>query len=206
MPHQSTFISAQELTQVFVGSTNPVKISAVKNAISQAWPNVKVIGLAVESGVPGQPKTDLETQQGADQRAKAALTLGLSQISLLESKSIVLGIGLEGGVFQPNSTVSELWSTVWVSLVTNVSAKIFRANGARFKIPDQIASEILAGREMGDVVGDLAKNPNLKQEGGMIGLITAGFVDRTIEYSALTKLAVGLWYGRDWQNKILGKN
>lgn len=196
----------QTLTQVFVGSTNPVKVSAVQQAIISVWPEVKVIGISVESGVPNQPKTDLETQLGADQRATAVLAAGLSQFPLLSRKHLALGIGLEGGVFQPNLASSQLWSTVWISLISSASTEIFRANGARFKIPDQIATGILAGQEMGDVVGGLAQNPNLKREGGMIGLITAGFVDRTIEYTALTKLAVGLWFGRDWHINISQKS
>ena len=192
----------KQLTHVFVGSTNPVKIGAVSQAIHEYWPTAKVIGLAVKSGVTDQPKTDEETKLGADQRAKAVLELGLSQISSLEKNVLALGIGLEGGVFSPEKSTPELWSTVWVSLVTSENAEIFRANGARFKIPTSISQAILAGQEMGQVVGGLTKNPNLKREGGMIGLITAGFVDRTIEYTALAKLALGLWFGQDWQQNI----
>jgi len=199
-------IASQLPTFVFVGSTNPVKISAVQLALSDFGSKIQVIGLNIDSGVSGQPKSDSETQLGADQRAQAVLTLGLSQNPQIQLDELVLGIGLEGGVFQPDLAVPQLWSTVWVSLATNFSTELFRANGARFRIPDQIAGEIIAGREMGDVVGDLTQNPNLKRQGGMIGLITAGFVDRTIEYTALTKLVIGLWYGRDWYQKIIDKS
>lgn len=194
-------------THVFVGSTNPVKISAVAAALKETWPEILVVGLAVASGVAAQPMSDEATKQGADQRAKAVLTLGLSQISSTRSRVTALGVGLEGGVFQPAQSPKELWSTVWVSVATQVDGssqgEIFRANGARFKIPDPIAQAILAGQEMGDVVGGLTQNPNLKREGGMIGLITTGFVDRTIEYTALAKLALGLWFGRDWQQTLV---
>jgi len=33
----------------------------------------------------------------------------------------------------------------------------------------------------------------------MIGVVTNNFVDRTEEYSAIIKMALGLWYGRTWQ-------
>jgi inosine/xanthosine triphosphatase len=186
--------------QIFVGSTNPVKVQAVQQAAQEQWPETLIVGLEVASGVAAQPMSDEATRLGADQRAKAALQQGLQQFTPAE-ELVVLGIGLEGGVFQPSPTSPELWSTVWISVVTQ-AGEFFRANGARFQLPVAIAKPILAGEEMGVVVGNLTGNPNIKQEHGTIGLITQQFITRTTEYSSIVRLALGLWYGRDWEQTV----
>ncbi|HEX7018338.1 MAG TPA: inosine/xanthosine triphosphatase [Patescibacteria group bacterium] len=180
---------------IFVGSTNPVKINAVVNATSETWPDVIVEGFEVPSGISEQPMSDEETRQGATNRAKAALEAGLKGHS---STGEALGIGLEGGVFKQGP---ELWSTVWV-VVVDKDGNMSESNGARFKVPDQIAQPILKGGEMGPVVSQLFGRNDIKQKQGAIGVITQGFVDRTEEYTGIAKLALGLWYGRDWYQTI----
>lgn len=192
---------------IFVGSKNPVKINSVINAGSETWPNLKVTGINVKSGINEQPISDEETKTGAINRAKAVLQAGLK---ILNKKNLkkegnnknnqeVLGIGLEGGVFE--KTKGELWSTVW-AVVVDKKGNLFESNGARFKIPSIIADRILAGEEMGPIMGSMFSDPNLKQKQGAIGAITKGFIDRTEEYTIIVKLALGLYYGQGWEKEI----
>jgi len=202
---------------IFVGSTNPVKVNAVVLAASETWPEVMVRGLEVASGVSFQPMSDDETRLGASNRAQAALQAGLhlgershlffehaDEVSegateRFSAENQVLGIGLEGGVFQRES--GELWSTVWVA-VADLAGVVTESNGARFKIPEIIAQPILAGGEMGPIMDSLLSSSNSKQAGGAIGVITRNFVDRTEEYTGIAKMALGLWYGRDWEKDL----
>lgn len=185
----------------FVGSENPVKIAAAKTAAGSVWPDLVVVGVGVPSGVAAQPRSDEETKLGAENRAKNALIEGRRRIGIDEQES-ALGLGLEGGVVTIDG---ELWSTVWV-VVTDTGKEFYAANGARFKLPASIAEPILAGEEMGPVVGRLLSNPEVKRQQGMIGVVTANFVDRSEEYAALAKLAIGLWYGRDWHQQLTHSN
>lgn len=185
----------------FVGSENPVKITAAKTAAGTVWPDLVVVGLGVPSGVPAQPRSDEQTRSGATARARNALLEGKKRLQLQDEEA-ALGLGLEGGVV---TIESELWSTVWV-VVTADGKEFYSANGARFKLPTVIAEPIMAGEEMGPVVGRLLANPEVKRQQGMIGVVTNNFVDRSEEYAALAKLAIGLWYGRDWQQTIVTKN
>jgi len=41
--------SKLSIATVAIGSTNPVKIAAVRNSIQRIWPNAEVIGVAAES-------------------------------------------------------------------------------------------------------------------------------------------------------------
>ncbi|MFZ5376566.1 MAG: DUF84 family protein [Patescibacteria group bacterium] len=189
---------------IFVGSSNPVKINAATLAASEQWPDVKVSGFDVPSLISAQPKTDDETKQGSINRARGALAKGLEthkSVSFDQNEQIV-AIGMEGGVF--TNSQGELWSTVWVTVI-DTQGNSSSVNGARFKVPQPIAELIFSGEEMGhavaNIIGSDDKN-SIKQNKGMIGIITQGFVDRTEEYTGITKLAMGLWFGRDWQEKI----
>jgi len=187
--------------KIFVGSTNPIKINAVIMAASESYPEVKVEGFEVESGIGEQPSSDEETMQGAINRAKATLSEGLKKIrnSDLEIKtSDTLGVGLEGGVFERGN---ELWSTVWV-VVVDKEKNIFLANGARFRVPEPIASLIKNGEEMGPAVAELVGETDVRSKQGMIGIITQNFIDRTEEYTGIVKMALGLWYGRHWYDTL----
>lgn len=178
--------------KIFVGSTNPVKINSVTLAASETWPEVVVQGLEVPSGIPDQPYGDEQTKEGAINRAKRVLERGA--IEAKNQSTEVLGMGLEGGVFDYQG---ELWSTVWVA-VTDVQDNLFLVNGARFQVPEPLASAIKNGGEMGPAMDKIIGDENVKHKGGAIGVITQDFIDRTEEYSGLAKLALGLWYGRDW--------
>jgi inosine/xanthosine triphosphatase len=183
---------------LFIGSQNPVKVNAVTIAASETWPEVVVVGYDVPSGIAGQPMSDAETRQGAINRARAALKKGLQESAV----SLALGVGLEGGVFKQDN---EVWSTVWIAVI-DAQGNLFESNGARFKVPSQIADPIIAGEEMGVVIGRFFGDPLTKQKQGAIGVITQNFVDRTEEYTGIVKMALGLWYGRNWHTNIQKSN
>lgn len=184
---------------IFVGSQNPVKVNAVVNAASESWSDVVVQGLDVPSGVSEQPRTDAQAKTGALNRAHAALEDGLVQIETSNpDRPDVLGIGLEGGVTEFEG---ELWNTVWAAVVDS-DGNEFLANGARFRLPDSVAEQIEAGEEMGPLMARLAGEDNVRQKQGFIGIVTDRFVDRTEEYTAIVKLALGLWHGRHWERKL----
>ncbi len=187
--------------QIFVGSTNPVKLNATIIAASETWPEVVVQGFDVTSGVSEQPITDQETKQGAINRAQQALIKGLGATPTKKSHNgqETLGMGLEGGVFIDDE--DQMWTTVWGAVVDQ-EEQVFLGNGARFKVPSLVAQEILAGGEMGPFMADYCQVPSLKTREGLIGVVTKNFVDRTEEYATIAKLVLGLWYGQDWQKTL----
>jgi inosine/xanthosine triphosphatase len=180
---------------VFVGSTNPVKLNAVKIALADKYPDIQVIGQEVESGIAEQPMSDEETKTGAINRAQNVWQFGLAKYPNEE----ILGIGLEGGVTEISG---QLWSTVWVAVIDK-NQHFYLSNGARFPVPRIIAEPIRQGGEMGPVVNQIVGGHNIRQKEGMIGVITKNFVNRTEEYSGIAKMALGLWYGRDWEQGLV---
>lgn len=184
-----------QIMQIFVGSTNPVKVNSVINAASETWPEVKVNGFSTDSGIPEQPIGDLVTKQGAENRAKAVLEIAKKE----GVKKDFLGVGLEGGVFTDDEGV--MWSTVWIAVI-DLKGDIYHANGARFQVPAIVAERISKGEEMGPIIAKVVGEEDIRSKQGMIGIITEGFVDRTEEYSGIVKMALGLWHGRNWLNNL----
>jgi inosine/xanthosine triphosphatase len=172
----------------------------VINAASETWPEVKVSGISVPSQIKEQPTSDEETRQGASNRAKAVLEKGLKTLDKNLENDQVLGVGLEGGIFIDEQ--NEMWSTVWIAVIDQ-QGNLFEANGARFKVDPIVAEPIKKGEEMGPVIAQIVGEADVRSKQGMIGIVTANFVDRTEEYSGIVKMALGLWYRPQLENKTL---
>jgi inosine/xanthosine triphosphatase len=76
-----------DLRSVRVGSTNEPKLEAVRRALAFYAPAVRVVGVAVGSGVPEQPVGWDEIVKGACNRARSAA-----------SEPCDLGVGIEDGL------------------------------------------------------------------------------------------------------------
>lgn len=183
----------------FVGSTNPVKINAVRLAAGDTWPDLEVLGFETKSGVPDQPLTDEQTRAGAINRASSALKQGLAALAAEQQSHEFLGFGLEGGVLTDGQ--GQMWSTVWAAVITP-DGDIFEANGARVKVPTVVADAIRRGEEMGPIMQQLTGFQDVRKKQGMFGIITNNFVTRTEEYGSIAKMALGLWYGQDWDAQL----
>lgn len=183
---------------IAVGSTNVVKINAVKLAVSHMWPTVDVQGFETDSGVAAQPRSDHETYIGSQNRARLALQAMQQQHNLFGQAIPVLGVGLEGGV---DETEDGLMNVVWCSVVDG-DGICFSSSGARFILDDEVASRILAGEEMGPIMDSIVHDKDIKRKQGMIGVVTKGFFTRTEEYASIARLTIGLWYGRTWREDL----
>jgi inosine/xanthosine triphosphatase len=74
---------------VRVGSTNEPKLAAVRLALAPFAPQARVEGVAVDSGVPGQPVGFEEIVRGARNRARRAASVDCD-----------LGVGIEDGLVE----------------------------------------------------------------------------------------------------------
>ncbi len=202
MTQVPTSISPQikQPVAIFVGSTNPVKINAVIQAVTKHWPDMAVTGFEADSRIPAQPIGDDQTRLGARNRARHALELGLATTpDGPSSTKLYLGVGLEGGVVEYDG---RLWSTVWGCVTDSMTdhhqanQRFFESNGARFVLPEKIAQALHQGEELGPLMSQLHDGADIKRTSGAIGVLTDNFVDRTEEYTAIIKLAIGLWHGR----------
>jgi inosine/xanthosine triphosphatase len=150
---------------VAVGSTNRVKVEAVRLVISAIWPSAQIRPVAVASGVPDMPMSDDEGRRGALQRAESAMTACAAQ----------LGFGLEGAVAFSGDT---LYVTNWVAVVDQ-HGHTSVTNGGRLPLPQCIAHDLMHGHELGPLMDRLTGESDSKQHMGAAGYLTRGLVPRT---------------------------
>jgi len=157
--------------KVIVGSSNKVKIEAIKNIFA----NFEVVGIPVSSKVSNQPISDEETMKGALNRALGAKRFG------------EIGIGLEGGVQQTSYGML----VVSYGALVDEKNKIYLAGGTRILLPNEVSKEIYKGKELGDVMDQYANKRNVKHDEGAVGIFTNNFVNRTEIFEHIGKLLYG---------------
>jgi inosine/xanthosine triphosphatase len=170
---------------ISIGSKNPAKIAAVEQAFrGYAF---EMISVDTESGVRAQPLTDEETIKGAINRA----------VSALDGSGADIGIGLEGGV---QETEHGLFLCDWGALFERGNEPII-AGGARITLPEEIASRLLAGEELGPVMDEYAQKQNVRKKEGAIGIFTNGKIDRVDMFLHVVKLLLGQFEFNKQTNK-----
>jgi len=162
-----------------LGSTNPAKVAAVRQALAGLAPDCVVVPLTVPSGVGSQPFGDAATRAGALERARAALG----------SSGADIAFGLEGGVELDGERV---WLLSWVAAV-DPSGQEGYASGLRMLLPPSLATGLRAGAELGTLVDALFDVKDSKSASGAIGLLTAGTVSRTDAFADLVAMSLAPW-------------
>lgn len=158
--------------KVLVGSTNPVKIEAVKEAFSKYFGDLEVVGMKVDSKVRSQPVDD-ETFDGAKNRATA-----LKKINDERGLGAKFFVGIEGGMAKSYSR----WLTFGGMCVMDDRGRMGFGTSPQFELPESIVPRLLAGTELGDVMDEITGGHNTKQKSGAIGFFTKNAIDRKSAY------------------------
>jgi len=157
--------------KVYVGTTNVIKLEAVKHVLS----DFVVEGINVGSGVSSQPKSDEETIQGAKNRA-----LGLPDRTLR--------IGLEAGVEKHNDIVFLINWGVLIDEDNNV----YYAGGTRIPLPKYIGERLYnEDVELADVIDYSFNREDIKHQEGTVGILTNNYVKRVDIFIHIVKLLYG---------------
>ena len=154
---------------VAVGSQNPVKIAAVRTALTIVGLRAEVVGIEVASGVPEQPIGYAQIAGGAEARARGAL----------HARRADWGVGMEAGVEFDLTGDGWLYSVI---VIVTADERVSRSQGGRLLLPPGVASRVRAGEELGPVIDGLTGIANSKQQGGAIGFLTGGVIRREDSY------------------------
>ena len=154
--------------RVAVGSKNPVKLAAVRQAFFRAFPDrpFVCVGHDVPSGVSDQPWGRDETLKGAIQRAHGAL---------LAETGADYAVGIEGGVVE---APGGLRSVAYVAIRRRGrDVRLSVEHTASFALPPRV-ERLVRGQEPGHgklelgAACDLVFNEtNSKQQGGKVKLV-----------------------------------
>ena len=172
--------------KVAVGSTNPVKVNAAKSGTELALKveNVEVEGFNVPSDVSEQPFGDEETLRGATNRAMKAFSEYARKHNVPPSYSI----GLEGGVGFTSSDERELECFAW--MVVFDGKNFGKAKTGSFQLPEVVRNLVVNEHvELGVADDRVFGTSNSKQQGGSVGQLTKGAIDRALYYQHAVVLA-----------------
>lgn len=148
-----------------VGSTNPVKINATRNAFSKFFSNIKIIPKKVNPGISPQPMTDEEMVTGAINRAK----------KVFNEINPNFGVGLEGGVVKYKFGV---FVRGWVAVYDGKTLGV--ASTASIQIPSLIWDRLSSNRklELEDIMEEISGIDRIGDKIGAFGFLTEGKYDR----------------------------
>ncbi len=170
-------MSTSILHFIAIGSTNPVKIAAVKTSAALCWATSCFFPVEIQSGVAEQPWGDEQTRRGAAQRARAALE---------RVPRATLGIGLEGGLLK---TEFGVLTCAWCAVLDR-SGRVGIGGSVNCLLPEVVADRVRAGEELGPAMDALSGIPDSKQKMGAVGILTNGLIDRQTAYEQIVKLAL----------------
>ena len=176
-------LALADLRRVVVGSTNPVKVSAVRAVLERIAPGARVEGLAVASTVPDQPWGDEETIRGAESRARGALAAPAGD-------GVELAVGIEGGVVE--AADGGLRTCAWAAAISRDGRRGI-GGSLSMPLPPRVAALVRGGLELGAAMDRVAGAHDTKRGPGAVGLLTAGLVDRQRAYEVLVTYALAPW-------------
>ncbi|MGO4891201.1 inosine/xanthosine triphosphatase [Flavobacterium sp. W21_SRS_FM6] len=166
-----------ENIKVVVGSLNPVKINAAKQAIMQFFEleQLDCLGINAPSNVAAQPMSAAETRLGAINR--------LSYCQLHHQADYYVAI--EGGA---DKLEDGPVTFAYIAIADQQRMSVGRS--AMLPLPPIVYQALAAGEELGPVMDRLFNTHNIKQKGGAIGLLTRGLATREGNYTQAITLAL----------------
>ncbi|MDO8967693.1 MAG: inosine/xanthosine triphosphatase [Algoriphagus sp.] len=163
---------------VLVGSKNPVKISCTEDAFTRAFnKSFLVEGINAASGVSDQPMGDQETLQGAINRAKNSRDV---------FPEAHYWVGIEGGLDEDEAG---MFAFAWI-FILDTTGKTSQSKTGTFYLPAAVSKLVKEGMELGMADDTVFNQENSKQQGGSVGILTHGIVDRNEYYRQAIILAL----------------
>lgn len=155
-------------TKILVGSKNPLKIAAAKEAFDKYFDSVEVYGFDVKSGVSPMPINN-EVYDGAENRSRE-----LEKINKINKLNADYFIGIEGGI----AKIFDKWFTFGSICIVDKNGNCGYGTSPHFQLPPSVIEQLLKGIELGDVMDKLSNTHNSKQKFGAIGFFTNGKMNR----------------------------
>lgn len=163
------------VTEIAIGSTNPIKIQAVKNALNNE--DIRVVSCSALSKVRPQPLSNEETLQGAINRAK----------DCLDKTKSTFAIGLEAGVvFLQNQVYLCHWG-----VIIDRNQNSYFTNGPLILLPTEFHKPLLDGQNLEDIMHHSTGIESLGAKEGAIGVFTQNRLNREQVLTEMVKALIG---------------
>ena len=166
-----------EKIHICIGSLNPTKFNATKIAFGKYFDDFQIYKVKVDSKVPNQPiglKTILE---GAINRAESSLDFLINEEMISQG---IFGVGIEAGLVEIPYTKTNYMDFQFCAIMDE-NQQLSLGSGIAFEYPQSVINQVLKNKdkEIGEIVGKLAGNINLKNETGAISFFSKNAITRT---------------------------
>ncbi|MEM4728234.1 MAG: inosine/xanthosine triphosphatase [Thermoplasmata archaeon] len=177
--------------KVAVGSTNPVKVAAVRSVLARVFRGrkVSVRSVRVSPGVPAEPFGE-DVIKGAMNRAREAL----------RRSGADLGVGIEAGLFRSRALGDFL--DVQYCAIVDRGGGVTLGHGPGFRYPPAVIERVRAGETVGEAMGAITGIRNIGRKGGVVGYLSRNVLDRkrltesAVIAALIPRLSPGLYSGR----------
>ncbi len=153
--------------KIAIGSKNPFKIAATRQAFAAIWPaeELEMVATSVPSGVSDQPLTTDETIRGAINRAKTV------KVTLRPDYAV----GIEAGL----TKIDDKWFVDgWVAVI-NQSGQIGLGGTPAMEATPAVMKLIKSGHEIQDACKLVFGEADAEQGHGYFGLLTGNLFTST---------------------------
>ena len=134
----------------------------VNNSPTLKWPLISSIGIEI-------------ILKGAFNRAKEANSYLKHKCN---NNSEIFGVGIEAGLVRISMANSN-YMDFQFCVIIDKDDKLSLGSGTAFEYPQYIIDDVIANKkEIGEIIGNLANNMNLKNENGAIGYLSNNFINR----------------------------
>jgi non-canonical (house-cleaning) NTP pyrophosphatase len=176
--------------KVFVGSTRRAKVDAAVAAIEaiatidERFRGALVQAVDVTDIAPTMPMTDLAILDGARLRAQALVDRTVSS----DDAEIPLALGLEGGLDPLPGDSHRFVLKTWAAATDG--RRWGYGSGGAILLPASITRQVLEGRELGDVIDEVASK-KVRNTNGAWGVLTLDMIARSdsFKFGLLAALA-----------------
>lgn len=164
--------------KIYVASTNPTKV----NAVRKVFPNDDVGSLKIKTEINDQPLSDLETIKGAYLRAFKLPVDGIR-------------IGLEAGV----KIVGKKVVLVNWGILIDENGKVYLAGGTIIPLPSNFKIDLYEnGIELADIMDKYIEETDTRSKQGAIGVFTKDMIKREDIFIHIVKLLYGEYLANNY--------
>jgi len=161
--------------EIALGSTNAVKLLALRWALERLGLDVDPVAVEVPSLISEQPLSETETVEGALNRARLAR----------EQAGAALGVGIEGGVDMERG-----WIVNVAAATDGENVALGRSPGVR--LPASWLAALRAGETLGELI-EARYGPEARALGAM-GVFTGGALSRQEASGQAALAALGRYF------------
>jgi len=180
---------------IALGSARPAKIMALRAAcarvaeVDRRWKQAELVARPVETGVPGMPLNDTQLMRGARNRAEAVRELLSSEGSPAD-----FYVGLEGG-FHSITFDGQRQTFLHGWAYASDGVRGYFGHAPAVTVPPPIVARVEGtGRELGEVIDEVAGSSDVRSREGAWGVLSRGLLTRAMSFETALIAAFAPFY------------